>query len=516
MRAALLLLLAAGCAAAPPVRVEDEAFDVMEEIRAAIGADALFAARSGVTLQGIRTSAGGISRPLSLSYRPSGSFLVAVGGAAVSTRGFDGGDAWVRRPEGVVRHLALGSREHMVADGWLRTHLWLVPGAERFEVTVDEEASTEARLVLQLCRDEGRLEATVELDRLTMLPAAYELTRFGRSRRVTFGDWASGDLPGAPRFARTVEERADGGVVQIDRFETVDPGAPRTFSAPLSAVDGVDFDLGAQGAVATRVDEDGRYQVRVSIDGQRVGWMLVDSGFGAHALRRDVAASLGLSAEGDASLAGVGGSSASAWCRAGQLTVGPLTAANPRFALLDDGFEGDVVGVLGVPLFERAVVSFDDRSGVVGLYDPARFRGDELDWHPVARDGTAPCVRGRVMRDRRWTDPLWLRLDTGSDDTLTVARWAVSRYSLDADRTQLRPTGLVGLFGRVEGWRAPVDRMEFGGAALGRTEVSLLREETPGPLSDPWIAGNLGMGALQGRRVILDLVRDRVSISAAD
>ena len=74
----------------------------------------------------------------------------------------------------------------------------------------------------------------------------------------------------------------------------------------------------------------------------------------------------------------------------------------------------------------------------------------------------------------------------------------------------------MGLFGRVEGWRAPVDGLEYGGALLPRTEVSLLREDTPGPLSDPWIAGNLGVGALRGRRVVLDLTRDRVSISDAD
>ena len=92
----------------------------------------------------------------------------------------------------------------------------------------------------------------------------------------------------------------------------------------------------------------------------------------------------------------------------------------------------------------------------------------------------------------------------------------MGRYALVPDRTLLRPAGLVGLFGRVEGWRAPVDGLEYGGAVLPRTEVSLLREETSGPLSDPWIAGNLGVGALRGRRVVLDLTRDRVSISAAD
>jgi len=516
MRVPLILLLAAGCAAAPPVRVEDEAFDVLQEVREAIGADALFRARAGVTLGGVRTDAGGASRSLSISARPSGAFVESLGDGATSARGFDGRDAWVLRPDGVVRRLSLGSREHMLADGWLRTHLWLVPGAERFEVTVDESSSSATRLSLRLTRDEGRLSASVELDRLTMLPAAYEISRFGRTRRVTFADWASGDLPAGARFPRVIEERINGAIARTDRFNSARKGVPRTFAAPVSSAAGVRFDRAVSGEIATRVDEDGRYLVRASVDGEPIGWMLLDSGFGAHALRREVADSLGLVASGDASLAGVGGSGASAWCRAGTLGVGPVTAESPRFALLDEGLGDDVAGVLGVPLFERAIVSFDDHSGAVTLHDPARFRGEELEWRPLARDGSAACVRGRILREREWTEPLWLRLDTGSDDTLTVARWAASRYALAPDRTQLRPTGLVGLFGRVEGWRAPVDGLEYGGALLPRTEVSLLREDTPGPLSDLWIAGNLGVGALRGRRVVLDLTRDRVSISDAD
>ena len=133
----------------------------------------------------------------------------------------------------------------MLADGWLRTHLWLAPGAERFEVDVDELSSSAARLVLRLTRDEGRLGASVELDRLTMLPAAYEMTRFGRTRRVTFTDWASGDLPDGARFPRMVEERIDGVVAHVDRFDSARKGAPRTFAAPNSS---------AAGSASTRPD----------------------------------------------------------------------------------------------------------------------------------------------------------------------------------------------------------------------------------------------------------------------
>lgn len=515
MRCLLIGLFAVGCAAAPPVRVEGEAFDVLERVRAAVGADALFEAREGLTLRGTRLVPGAEQgRPLTVALRPSGSFLVAVGGeGGASTRGFDGADGWERRPSGIVRRLDLGAREHLLADGFLRTHLWLVPGTPRFDVRVDAERSGPEELVLALERDGGRLGATVRVARDTMLPTGYELARFGRVRRVAFADW---DGPGGARFPRTVREFVDGELLHVDRVDRVVEGTPPTFAAPLSAAEDTLFTAGAPPAVATRMDERGRYFVRAELDGGRPGWFLVDTGFGAHALTRAAAEALGLPVDGSAHLAGAGGAAASSWCSAGELELGPMRVAAPRFALLEEAPAEDTVGILGAPLFERAVVVLDDRSGSVSLFEPRAFRGDGLEWSPVARDGSAACVRGRVRGSRGWSTAQWLRLDTGSDDTLTVARWAVPVLGIEPDRTRLRPASLVGLFGRAEGWRTEVGGLEFAGASAEGADVFLLRDETEGPLSDPWIAGNLGAGALRGRRMVLDLPRERVSVSAPD
>jgi hypothetical protein len=43
-----------------------------------------------------------------------------------------------------------------------------------------------------------------------------------------------------------------------------------------------------------------------------------------------------------------------------------------------------------------------------------------------------------------------------------------------------------------------------------------MRDDVPGPLSDRWIGGNVGMRLLRGRRTVLDLSAGRVAIVAED
>ena len=52
----------------------------------------------------------------------------------------------------------------------------------------------------------------------------------------------------------------------------------------------------------------------------------------------------------------------------------------------------------------------------------------------------------------------------------------------------------------------------LAGSNMGRQVVTLVRDGAPGPLSDPWIAGNAGTRLLRGRRVVLDLGAQRLAI----
>jgi len=518
MRAYLALLAVAGCQVAPPVRVESEPYEVLREVRAAVGADVFFEAREGVTLSGVRTrgasGGGSLEQPFVLSVTPAGDFLVSTGiGEDSTTHGFDGSDAWTLDGRGVVRSIDLGAREAMLLDGWLRTQAWLVPGTLGLEVDLAREASDAASVALDVGRPGAHLSARVVVDRATMLPREYTIERSGAARRVTFADWRDED---GLRVPQRMNEWRGGALVSIDRVERLTYGTPPSFATPLAAPTDATFD-GVSRPLATRLDDGGRYYVRGTVDGGHAAWFLLDTGFGAHGLSTAAAERFGLSEGADVRLSGVGGEGTGAWREAMSLRLGPLQLDAPRFATIDTaalsaraGF--DVDGVLGAPLFQRAIVVLDGRSNSVTIFEPGRLSADGLAWSRVALDGTSPCVSGRLRPSTIATPELWFRLDTGSDDTVTVARWAVDRFDLDADRTRLKPSTLVGLFGEVQGWRTKLASLEFCGVERRGVEVTLLRESGPGPLSDPWLAGNLGMRALAGLRVVIDLGRRRVAV----
>lgn len=531
----LLLALATSCRTAPPVRVESEVYALLGEVRAAVGSDALFRTRDGVTLVGERDlpEPGTNSGPISLALRPSGAFLFSVGGElGATTRAFDGVETWTRDARtGVVARLDRGSRERLLANYWLRTQAWLLPGVERFGITVSDSDAEVLRLALE--RPGQPLIAHLEIERATMRPRAFELERFGRTTRVEFEDWVPSDASpaGTIWYPKIVRERSGGVTRWTDRFERLIVGTPATFAAPTDVPNDIQF--GASAALATRRDAGGRYYVEVTLIGpgapvggeagsaapvsQRklTGWMLIDSGFGSHAITAEAADAAGLTERGTARLSGVGGGGSATWRIAETARLGGVTLTEPRFATVDLtglGVDFEVIGVLGSPLFERATVVLDGRAGSVRLYEPSRLPERRLRWEPLARDGASLCLRGTIDVNGRTRGPMWWRVDTGSDDLLTVSRWAVREFDVTPPPSTMSSATIGGLFGEIQVSRALVAAIAFADVVRRMPEITLLRESPPGPLSDPWIAGNLGMGAVRSAKVTIDVLRGRIAI----
>jgi hypothetical protein len=360
----------------------------------------------------------------------------------------------------------------------------------------------------------------VTVDGTTGRPVRFELRRSGRLKTIALGDWTLQDGRWLPM---TVTESIDGTLSLVDRFEVRERSASRGVRPPRSAPRDVTFQASGAplGRGGVRFDRGGRAFVKTTINGRREAWMLLDSGFGSHAITRSLADELDLVDSAPVRLRGVGDSAAAGRRRGRVLEVGVATLADPSFVELDTDFLSEragftVDGVLGAPLFDRCVVIIDDLRGLVELHDPARFDGADLRWQPLALDGTAPCVRGQIRASGEDTPELWFRLDTGSDDTVTVSRWVVRAHGLAGDRTGLAPRTLQGPFGEVRGWRKTASVVVLAGSNMGRQTVTLMRDDVPGPLSDRWIGGNVGMRLLRGRRTVLDLSAGRVAIVAED
>ncbi len=521
MRALLFLLLAGlpvlvtGCQSA--ARAAGPSDEALVAVQCALGVDRLGAGAPGVSLQGARERAG-TSTPVELSAWPGSAFQLVVGeGNARSVRGFDGAEAWATDTRGVTRKQELGGGEFLMLEGWARTQQWLGELARRrWSARPDPDTPDALRLVH---RTSG-VQVTVTLDPVSRRPARFSWQRLGRRRAIALEDWSQ---QGGLWLPMTVTETVDGEVVLVDRFDRRSRPRRAVARRPASRPQDVAFQ-GAGGVLPrsnVRFDRGGRAYVSANVDGKRDAWMLLDTGFGSHVISKAGAARLSLRPLSSVALHGVSGTARTARLQGESLRLGALTQRAPTFVELDTAFLSEragfiVDGVLGAPLFDRTVVVIDDLRGQVEVHDPDRFDAPGLPWQPVRFDGTAPCVPGQVRANGADTPLLWFRLDTGSDDTLTVSRWAVRAHGLAGDRAGLAPRRLAGPFGEVRGWRTSASVVLLAGANMGRQVITLLRDDLPGPLSDPWIAGNVGTRLLRGQRTVLDLRSGRVAVVAED
>lgn len=513
-RARALGLLVAGllaCATPPPVRTVPYSGDLLAATRAALSFDSLLEHPGGFELIGDRVHATGTTS-FRFSFDGRGRSILDLAAPVQRAEGFDGLRSWSQDPSGLVRELGRGEAERIRCEAWLRVGLWLDPWVPRFTSSIDVRQSTPERIAVALARPDTPFRATVWIDAETSLPLEYELR--GARSRVRLEAWTR--VAGARLPQRFVRVFAGGGEV-VDEVRLTTPTSPLTFAPPRPLPRDTRFEPLASPVVEARIGADGRLYARAVLDGARNVTLLVDSGFGASAIDPLVANELAWPALGRAALDGVGGRGASSWRRSGRLELGPLTIEGLEFVELDGlhasqaaGFT--VEGVLGADALARAVFDIEPAFGTLRVHDPSRWERPELDWRPVQLDGAAPCIEARIGVVER----LWLRLDTGSSDTLSVAPWAVAALNLAPSIVDLESVFLVGPFGSVRGWRGELAEVELAGARFKRLPATFLDPiGDAGLLDNPWIAGNLGLPAFRAARLFLDLGRRRIAVQTA-
>ncbi len=509
-REMLLVLTFAACTTPPPVRTAPYSEDVLTMARRAISLEALLEHAGTFELIGARVHAG-TATPFRFCFDSAGRSLFDLSGPAPRAEGWDGLSSWSQDSSGLVRYLGLGSAERVRCEAWLRTGLWLDPWVPRFTSTLDRRQSTPTRTALTLARPDTPFRATIWIDAETGLPLEYEIQ--GERRRVRLEAYTR--VTGA-RLPQRYVHVLPGDATIVDEIELATPVASTFFGPPQPPARDTLFDTRLSAEVESKLGVDGRLYLRATLDGSRAVTLLLDSGFGASAIDRTLASDLGWEDIGSAALDGVGSRVESRWRRSGTLTVGPLTVERLEFVELDTQHASaaaafQVDGVLGADVLARATFRIDAASGELLVFDPARFDRSDLEWRPIALDGTALCIGARIGD----SEPLWFRLDSGSNDTLSVAPWAVQKFELAPTIVDLQSVFLVGPFGHIRGWRGVLSDVEIAGARIPQLPATFLDPASgeAGLLNDRWIAGNLGLAALRAHHVFLDLPRRRMALA---
>ena len=507
-RTFVLALALTACAAPLPVRTAPFPEEVLSAARTALGFDALLERTGGFEVVGDRSEAGE-TFPFRFVFDGSGRTLVDLAGSIPYAEGLDGQRTWSQDSSGLVRELGLGAAERVRCEAWLRTGLWLDPWVPRFKSNVDPRRSTDTRTAIALSRPDTPFRATLWIDNSERLPVEYEIEGAGRRVRLERYERIAG-----MRIPHRVVQVLAGGYEIVDEASLVTPTLRASLTPPRSLPRDTSFDPIADSAVDTRVGADGRLYIRALLDGAEAVTLLVDTGFGCSAIDPAIADRLDWTDAGAVRLRGIGGASGSRQRRANTIGIGPLEVRELAIAELDPlstsrsaGFQVD--GVLGADVLARAVFVLDPARGSVELRDPTQPLQAEWPWQTIEFDGTAPCVRGRIGTSA----PLWLRFDTGSNDTLSIAPWAVTQLKLAPSVADLDPAFLVGPFGSIRVWRSELAEVEVAGCRIPRLPATLLDPvDGVSPLDDPFIAGNLGLTALRTMRIVLDLGRRRLAL----
>jgi hypothetical protein len=167
-------------------------------------------------------------------------------------------------------------------------------------------------------------------------------------------------------------------------------------------------------------------------------------------------------------------------------------------------------GILGHPVFERAVVEIDYARRCVRLYDREQFDYsgsgavvpiDLLELHPyVTASLTLPG--GRTITGR-------FVIDTGASSSIVLSPDTVEREDVLAAVGKTITAQSRGIGGTTENRVGRAERLDIGGLSLAKPLV-VLPPSGAGRVSAPGTLGNIGGGILRRFKVTFDYARHQL------
>jgi len=202
--------------------------------------------------------------------------------------------------------------------------------------------------------------------------------------------------------------------------------------------------------------------------------------------------------------------------RSKTFTVGALTIKNLDIASFDmskiaAGYDVEIVGMIGFPIFQHSVVKIeygsdgsDDR---VLLFDPQKYALDIGEWQPLGIYSYQPVLRGRVNRAHNAP----FVLDTGYHGPVGFYSAFVANYNVLEDReTTESETHTV--CGPATVLKSTVRVFEIGGQSFDEMNVEI---STPGSITDVGggrMGGTIGREFLENFDVVFDCPGQRVAL----
>ena len=470
--------------------------ELLQQVRQALKAPGEAWAGTMVSGKAVR---GGVEHAYSFAFLPDGRFVQSFQGSDSETLGNDGRQYWQEDYSHFVQELDLADRDRQMAINLLLSDNWLfAPAPIRL-------AASEG--VLHLVFKETGVAIDIHVDPGTHLPTGASFQIPGGTV-LKLSDWR---VAGDRRVPMHVEVTTDGDTetYSADAARPIRPGDVHT-TMPKNSVSDFTFDAARPATVEASFAGRTHIMVRALVNGQDVGWFLVDSAAGAMVIDKALADSLRLERLNRGSALGVGGTFESSARAVEKFEIGPLTLRNVRFGDYDfssfnRGSGPRIAGSIGAPLYRRAVVVTSWKGPTVEIYDRASFKLEKGAWQPLRFSSENPAVRGRVAG----TPEAWYRLDTGASGFLTLHAPFVKKWKLLEGR-ETTASSSTGLGGMVSARTGTVKWLEMGSHRFDNPTV-VFSTATTGTFTDPYLAGNIGIDVLKSFTVVLDFAGSRAA-----
>jgi predicted aspartyl protease len=467
--------------------------DVLERLREARG-DGLIAGTAVVAAG--TAERWGEDVPFRLTFDGNGRFHRALGGHRDWTLNFDGTEVWE----------ADGSAGPVVMRGvdwelpllmtWVATGHWLDPDAP-LELSLADDTSVDVTL------HGGRMKARVQIDAESLRPTSLTLDAIGLN--VGFEDWFEVDdiwLPG-----NIVTEPSYFGRFTITSA-LAESTADDLFAKPERPAPGTHWQDGDDTVPVQRMPS-GHLMIHPTLDGQDVGWFVLDTGAGMATLSPDVADALGMEAFGSEMIMGVGGPGGTAALRTGAtLELGPLqiddivwNQSAGHLARMDGMVEETIVGVLGWDLLARAAVQLDPEASTLTLRPPGGFEVPADESVELFIEWRVPNVEVRYEGDR--SGILMIDTGAGSFGAFFMSAWVQRLGLLEGRETE--PAEGRGIGGNITVEVGTLNWIEVAGHRIENPRVGFSTGEDFE--DDPYYQGVLGNPVLGQFRLTLDFQR---------
>ena len=461
---------------------------------------------AGLWLKGT-SDAGAVDSSFELWLERGGTYRYQADGPLASTVTFDGQVARMRTRSGPTRMLALGDRDEWHLAQWVHSGYWLDEGAPLVIALKEERADT---IALRLTFQDSPTVAVLTLDRASWLPRALSREKGGYEQRTSFSEYEA--ITGIP-IAHLVESDSAGTKSELRVLEggAAKPDEGARYVLDSAPARDAHFDPAKGAAVELKQVRSGHLLVHPLVEGEDVGWFILDSGAGQSCIDPSVAETLGLESFGEVPAVGVSGRVLTQFRQGKHFELGPLRIDDTVYVELDLSFLApvfgvEVAGICGYDLFARAVVELELAEPRLEIFDPASFELTGGGWSELVLDGNLPCIRCRFEGDRSGL----FKLDLGDAGTVSFYTPAVNALGLLEGR-ELRATQVGGVGGSSAASSGVLEWFEIGGRRVEALQATFSRAES-GAFANEYALGNLGGEMLKPFRIVFDYTHSRIAL----